>query len=124
MEEKVLLFIKSIRESFGASIAVYTMGNCYQFYEILKTVFPDAEAFENGHVLTKIDGEFYDIRGKLINEGNKEHLYPVLPERIWSLSQNKWTDERRKEYAEEERRNAFIKTGYISPKLEDDFKKI
>ena len=65
MEEKVLLFIKSIRESFGASIAVYTMGNCYQFYEILKTVFPDAEAFENGHVLTKIDGEFYDIRVNL-----------------------------------------------------------
>ena len=98
------------------------MGNCYQFYEILKTIFPDAEPYENGHVLTKIDGEFYDIRGKLINEGMKSGLFPVLPKRTSSLSQNKWTDERRNEYGEEERRKAFIKTGYICPTEHINFK--
>jgi len=98
VEQKVLNLISTIRASFGASIAVYTCGNCYQLYEILKMVFPDAEAFESksGHVFTKIDGEFYDIRGKLdINQ-------PLIPitdsKRIESLSKNKWTDERRKEY--------------------------
>jgi len=66
MEEEVLKFITTVRASFGGSIATYTCGNCYQFYEILKIVFADAEAFESGgHVITKIDGNFYDIRGKL-----------------------------------------------------------
>jgi hypothetical protein len=86
--------IQSIRESFGASIAVYTMGNCYQFYEILKVVFPDAEAYWDGnHVWTKIEGKFYDIRGeKDLNGRNLERLWEA-PE--WLL-RNKWTDERRK----------------------------
>ena len=60
----VNLFIKTIRESFGASITIYTMGNCYQFYEILKVVFPTAVAYESGgHVFTKIGSKFYDIKG-------------------------------------------------------------
>jgi len=89
--------IKTIRESFGASIAVYRFGNCYQFYEILKTIFPEAEAYESGgHVYTKIDNEFYDIKGKLNQD--KMNLIPVNESRIESLSKNKWTDEKRIEY--------------------------
>jgi len=89
--------IQSIRESFRASITVYTMGNCYQLYEILKTIFPDAEAFESGgHVFTKIDGEFYDIKGK--NTNKNLDFFPVLADRIESLSKNKWTDQRRETY--------------------------
>jgi len=62
----ILEFIKTIRESFGASVAVYTHGNCYQFYEILKCVYPEAVAYYDGnHVFTKIGDNFYDIRGKL-----------------------------------------------------------
>ncbi len=88
--------ITSIRESFGGSIAVYRMGNCYQFYEILKTIFPDAEPFESGgHVFTKIDGKYYDIMGELTKDYD---LKPVENDRIESLSKNKWTDQRRKEY--------------------------
>ena len=92
----VLEFIKTIRSSFGAAAAVYTMGNCYQFYEILKVVFPEAVAYETGgHVYTKIGDDFYDIKGKL---EEKYDLYPVTDDRIESLSVNKWTDQRRKEY--------------------------
>jgi hypothetical protein len=87
--------INTIRESFGASISIYSFGNCYQFYEILKTIFPTAEAFYDGnHVWTKIDKEFYDIRGK--HDIKNAHLIPITdPELIESLSKNKWTDERR-----------------------------
>jgi len=96
----ILELITTIRASFGASIAVYTMGNCYQFYEILKVVFPDAEPYESGgHVLTKINGEFYDIRGKI--DHTKIDLILVKDYRIESPSKNKWTDERRKEYSKE-----------------------
>jgi hypothetical protein len=92
----IIEFIKTIRESFGGSIAVYTMGNCYQFYEILKVVFPSAVAYETGgHVYTKIGDNFYDIRGKL----NEDYdLKLVTDDRIESLSKNKWIDERRIEY--------------------------
>lgn len=92
MEEKILSIIKAIRESFGGSVGIYTQGNCYQFYEILKTIFPEAEAYETGgHVYTKIDDQFYDIRGKLEKDYN---LILVDDSRIESLTQNKWTDER------------------------------
>jgi hypothetical protein len=93
-------FITTMRSSFGGSIAVYTMGNCYQFYEILKVVFPDAVAYESGgHVITKINNKFYDIRGE-VDMTNIDAI-PVVDDRIESLSVNKWTDERRKEYKNE-----------------------
>lgn len=87
--------IKAIRESFGSSIAVYRFGNCYQFYEILKVIFPEAEAFYDGnHVWTKIDGIFYDIKGK--TDLNGVTLEPVVDKDIiTSLSVNKWSDKRR-----------------------------
>lgn len=95
-EEQVLKFIKTIRESFGASIAVFTMGNCYQFFEILREVFPESIAYESGgHIFTKIGDYYYDIRGKL--EKNA-HLIPVEDYRIESLSKNKITDQKRLSY--------------------------
>lgn len=90
-------FIKTIRESFGSSIVVYTMGNCYQFYEILKVVFPDAEPYySGGHVFTKIGDKFYDING----EQNMTKIDAYLltdDEQIKGLCVNKWPDENRKQ---------------------------
>ena len=59
-------FIARIRDSFIGAQHVYTEGSCYHFYLILKEVFPDAEAYYDGsHVLTKINGKFYDITGEV-----------------------------------------------------------
>lgn len=59
-----LEFIKTVRESFGNADYVYLNGSCYHFYKILKQVFPKAEAYFNSdHVITKIDGKYYDITG-------------------------------------------------------------
>lgn len=52
--------------------AVFTRGGCYALHEILAGVFPKAEpwgSFYNGrfdgeHVVTRIDGRFYDIIGQ------------------------------------------------------------
>lgn len=101
---EILEIIKSIRESFGASIAIYTMGNCYQFYEILKTIYPDAEAYESGgHVFTKIENKYYDIKGESkIAYPNTLDFKPIIDkERIESLSKNKMSDERRIEFNKE-----------------------
>lgn len=98
----IIEFITTVRSSFGASIAIYTTGNCYQFYEILKVVFPKSEPYESGgHVITKIDDKFYDIRGEV--DVTNINAIPVSDDRIESLSKNKWTDERRMLHNEEYR---------------------
>jgi len=59
-------FISVIRDSFVGSQQVYTEGSCYHFYLILKQIFPSAEPyFDLDHVLTKVDGKFYDITGEV-----------------------------------------------------------
>lgn len=63
-EQRVLNLIYTIRNSFEGANIVYTKGSCYQLYLILKQVFPEAEAWAtDNHVITEIDGKFYDISG-------------------------------------------------------------
>ena len=65
-EAEILKFISSIRDSFEGAEIVYTKGSCYQFYKILKGIFPAAEAYyDMNHVITKIGDCFYDITGKV-----------------------------------------------------------
>lgn len=72
-------FISKIRDSFVGSQHVYTNGSCYHFYLILKEVFPKAEAWYDGeHVVTKIDGKFYDITGE-VGMPNSASSYSRLP---------------------------------------------
>ena len=102
---EILDFIRSIRESFGASIAVYRFGNCYQFYEILKQVYPEAEAFYDGnHVWTKIAGRYYDIMGEKVF--NIEPTFVQMDDNmIIALQVNKWTEKRREDYNRKIRSN-------------------
>lgn len=68
-----LTIIRTIRESFMGSSDVYTKGSCYKFYLILKSIFPQSEAYYDcDHVITEIDGCFYDINGKA--EKTDRHL--------------------------------------------------
>ena len=74
-------FIAKVRDSFIGSQQVYTEGSCYHFYLILKEVFPEAECwFDEDHVVTKIDGKFYDITGEIRGDLNltKYECIPVL----------------------------------------------
>lgn len=59
-------FIETIRNSFNGSVDVYTKGSCYQFYLILKEVFPQAIAWDDqNHIITEINGKYYDITGEV-----------------------------------------------------------
>ena len=71
--------ISAIRDSFIGSQQVYTEGSCYHFYLILKSIFPEAEAWYNSyHVITKIGDKFYDITGEvnMESEAYKMELPP------------------------------------------------
>lgn len=65
-KQYVLKFISTIRNSFIGADYVYTNGSCFQFYRILKCVFPQAIAYYNGdHIVSMIDGRMYDVNGEI-----------------------------------------------------------
>jgi len=72
--KQILDFISAIRDSFDGAEHVYTKGSCYQFFLILKSVVPKAQAYNNSdHVITKIGEGYYDITGEV----NIENHLPV-----------------------------------------------
>jgi len=65
--------ITAIRNSFPESVKIYTEGNCYGFYKILKSVYKNAVAYYNSdHVITRIGDKFYDITGEVSGDGYLE----------------------------------------------------
>jgi len=67
--QKILKFIKVIRESFHDSVIIYCWGGCFGFYAILKHTYPKAVPYfwddDEDHVIAKINGKFYDITGEV-----------------------------------------------------------
>lgn len=83
-------FINTIKDSDYYIEQIYTQGGCYQFHKILKTIFPDAIPYVCGgintvinkewidHVVTEIEGLFYDIQGVFNPEASKyEFVRPL-----------------------------------------------
>lgn len=90
-EIKPIDFIKSLRESDPYIELIYMNGGCYQFYKVLKTMYPDARpviTVDVDHVATVIDGVIYDITG------HAKGLYQIPTEeeikmcKKWSFSRN------------------------------------
>ena len=86
-------FITTLRDSDLYIRNIYLSGGCYQFYKVLKTIFHDSMPYINtakDHIVTKIDGEFYDITGVVQGE-----YFPLTKEDVlmcekWSFSKNYW----------------------------------
>lgn len=78
-----------IRESFQDAAFVYTNGSCFEFYKILKSIFPQAEAWWNvDHVWTEIDGVWYDITGRR-EEGSDGLTLMKIDQRAYERA-NEW----------------------------------
>jgi hypothetical protein len=75
-ERNIYKTIKLIRDSFYESVAIYTHWRCFHFAQILKHIYQwELYHDENkGHVVTKINGEYYDIRWNLANIYNDLYL--------------------------------------------------
>ncbi len=92
-ETKLLHFIKTMRESDGYIRHIYTQGGCYQFYLILKAIYPQAAPYTNAektHVATKLFGKLFDIDGRVENEADYSPLQPEDLNRCesWSFYKN------------------------------------
>lgn len=73
----ILNFIKTIRESFIGSEIVYTKGSCYNFFLIIKEVYPNAQCYyDENHVITKLGNKYYDITGE-VKLGRHLPFYPT-----------------------------------------------
>lgn len=66
--KQVMAFIAVVRGSFHDSAIVYRYGGCFGLYQILRHIFPEAEAYfsdeKYDHILTKIGPRYYEIKGE------------------------------------------------------------
>lgn len=82
---KVEEFIKELRNSAERIYNIYTQGSCYRLCVILQTIDPKAKAYWSdidGHAITKVKGEFYDIGGKISTEYVEDRGYYLIPEKL------------------------------------------
>ena len=64
--QQILNLICLIRESHSTMIKIFTEGSCFNFYLILRKIYPESIPYYNiNHVITKIDGRYYDITGEI-----------------------------------------------------------
>lgn len=89
-------FLKELRESADIQYKIFTEGSCFRLYRILKTIFPEAKPYwsdRDGHCITKIDGKYYDIGGRVTDKYVKdEGYYRIIKDQIKAYSLMKWVD--------------------------------
>jgi hypothetical protein len=60
------MIVYAMRKNIKNAEVAFTQGKCYQLHLMLKTLYPNAIAWyepTEGHVYTKINDFYYDIRG-------------------------------------------------------------
>jgi len=86
-------FIRALWRSDRYIETIYLNGGCYQFYILLKTIYPTAEpytSFDRNHIATKINNVLYDVTGDV---DDSEWFEPLTKEqeeicKKWSFSKN------------------------------------
>ena len=89
----------AIRNSFKDAEFVYKNGSCYEFFKILRTIYPDAKPWTDiDHVWTELNGKFYDIDGLRIegSEGLMDEACLFKKAHRWS-SRSTWRIDEAKE---------------------------
>jgi hypothetical protein len=66
---RVLSFIEEVDNSNPVIRDIFLNGSCFNFYHILKVVFPSSVCYYSqvaGHVITRIGDCYYDITGEVL----------------------------------------------------------
>jgi len=79
--ENLEQFLLELKYSYHKNELIYTEGSCFRLYKMLKALFPKAKPFYShldGHWITEIDGQYWDINGKIypsyVDDKNYEHI--------------------------------------------------
>lgn len=102
MIEKI---IKSLKESDPYIETIFMQGSCYKFHLFLKVLYPECTAFINkdcDHVISELNGRFFDITGKISGAGFR----PLTPGALklveeWSFSNQRMLSLGECKYCEE-----------------------
>lgn len=74
--QRILNFISLVRDSHPEMVNIFTLGSCLNFFCILHAVYPEAQPYFNiDHIITKIDGRYYDITGTVNIKGTTYRPY-------------------------------------------------
>ena len=76
---KPITLINELRETDRYIQSIFMRGGCYKFHLFLKVIFPKSKPYihiDKDHIVTKIDNELYDIKGKI--EPKFKELYSKL----------------------------------------------
>ena len=89
---KPIDFIEMLRNSDPYISTIYTNGSCYKFHLILKKMYPESVPMIDeikDHIVTEIDGVYYDING--VNNGEYYSLtdYDFDLVEKWSFSKQR-----------------------------------
>lgn len=86
VHEAVIKLIMEVRNANPIMVDVFTKGSCFNFFMMLRAVYPEAQAYYSqieGHVITKIEEWYYDINGPVQLSKVIEHSYAPIDE-IWA----------------------------------------
>ena len=73
-QRKILNIIAEIRSSHSEITNIFSYGSCLNFHLILRAIYPEAKPWYNvSHIITEIDGKFYDISGCVSSKGYLEY---------------------------------------------------
>ena len=92
-KEKIISFLKALKDSDFFIEYIYTRGGCYQLYKVLKSLWPSAQPYlgvHMAHVITKIGDCYFDIHGEVKIDGD---FLPLTEEEekevaTWSFAGN------------------------------------
>ena len=62
---RIVEMLRALRNAHEHMPGVLRHGSCYELYQVLRALYPDAEPWKlDDHVYTRIRGRFYDIHGE------------------------------------------------------------
>ena len=87
-------FIETLNRTDEYISIIFLNGGCYQFYKVLKSLYPSAKPYinlSNNHIITKIGNEYFDISGKVDGSTFKElQENQIKYAEQWSFCKTNW----------------------------------
>lgn len=86
IEEKIKMILDFLRELRSADEKIpkiFTDGSCFRLFKILKVIYPDAiplYSHRDGHWVTEINGQYYDIHGRINEQYIEDKCYEKTSE--------------------------------------------
>lgn len=77
-EPEILKFLKELRNADATIPRIFLEGSCFRLCKILQIIYPEAIPMysqKDGHWVTKIQEEYYDINGMLSKEYVRDKEY-------------------------------------------------